>query len=364
MLYHSSPAGDPSLSWKEKLQSLDIIGGSFLIASMVLLLIALQWGGNVYAWSDSHSWGCLIGFALLLSISIALQFRDQTKYDLFSYDLPIVGISPLTLSNRATIPPRILSQRTVAASCAFSFFSTMAWNTHAYYLPFYFQAVKGTTAAVSGVCILPLLVTQTFTTLLSGAAISKVGYYVPFVWSGTILLITGSSLLLLIRTNTLNSTLDGYQFLDGLGSGLSVQIPFVAVQVVLSESDMATGIALAGFFNAFGGMLSISVAENILTNCLEQRLRSIPGLNAKAVVSAGPTNVVSAVPLALLEPVREAYNYAISRAFIFAVVTGVIALAASLALEWKSVREPATGSTAVADGRGEDAEKSSRNDTR
>lgn len=33
----------------------------------------------------------------------------------------------------------------------------------------------------------------------------------------------------------------GYQILTGVGSGAGVQIPFVAVQVVLSAKDMPTG---------------------------------------------------------------------------------------------------------------------------
>ena len=33
----------------------------------------------------------------------------------------------------------------------------------------------------------------------------------------------------------------GYQILAGIGAGAGVQIPFIAVQVVLSDRDMPTG---------------------------------------------------------------------------------------------------------------------------
>ena len=47
----------------------------------------------------------------------------------------------------------------------------------------------------------------------------------------------------------------GYQILAGIGAGAGVQIPFIAVQVVLSDKDMPSGStftpnALSNLFNA------------------------------------------------------------------------------------------------------------------
>ena len=93
------------LTTKQKILDIDLLGALFLICAIVCLLLALQWGGTTYPWKNSKVWGCLLGFALLISIFIAQQFRR---------------------GDRATIPPRIFRQRTVLFACLYSCFLSMA----------------------------------------------------------------------------------------------------------------------------------------------------------------------------------------------------------------------------------------------
>lgn len=74
---------------------MDLIGAVFLIGAVICLLLALQWGGTTYPWGDSKVWGNFLGFGLLTIIFIGVQMKQK---------------------ERATIPLRILKQRTVAAS--------------------------------------------------------------------------------------------------------------------------------------------------------------------------------------------------------------------------------------------------------
>jgi MFS family permease len=109
-----------NLTLREKIGQIDLLGAFFLICSIVCLLLALQWGGTTYPWSNSKVWGSLLGFGLLISTFTGIQFW---KGDL------------------ATLPPRImLRQRTVFVCAFFSTFLAMGLYTHIYYLPFYFQA--------------------------------------------------------------------------------------------------------------------------------------------------------------------------------------------------------------------------------
>jgi hypothetical protein len=87
------------LTFTEKLKEIDILGAFFLICAIVCLLLALQWGGIKYPWHDSKVFGLIIGFAVLISIFIGLQFK---------------------MGDKATIPPRIFRQRTVLTSSWFS----------------------------------------------------------------------------------------------------------------------------------------------------------------------------------------------------------------------------------------------------
>jgi MFS family permease len=93
---------------RERVKNIDIVGAVFLICAIVCLLLCLQWGGFSYAWSDSRVWGTLLGFGLLISVFVGIQLRQK---------------------NRATIPVRVFTQRTVLVSCLYSTLLSMALYT-------------------------------------------------------------------------------------------------------------------------------------------------------------------------------------------------------------------------------------------
>ena len=204
-----------------------------------------------------------------------------------------------------------------------------------YYLPLYFQTVQGTTARESGIRNLPFLVTMLLTPLGSGALISAIGYYVPFMWLGAALATVGSGLLITLRVESPNGILSGYQFVVGLGLGMCTQIPFNAVQYILPRERMVMGSALVSFCNSLGPILGTNVGQAIFANAFVKRLEQVPGVDAAAVIMAGPTNLAAAGGLPVL---REAFNYALTRAFILAIVSGTLAFCCSLGMEWGNVR--------------------------
>ncbi len=67
------------LNLKVKLKRTDIGGSTILMASIVCLLLALQWGGIKFPWSNSKVWGCLIGFGCLLLLFVILQIHRKDK---------------------------------------------------------------------------------------------------------------------------------------------------------------------------------------------------------------------------------------------------------------------------------------------
>ncbi|MCJ1418886.1 hypothetical protein MMC32_005237 [Xylographa parallela] len=307
-----------SLTFRQKIDQMDLLGAFFLISAIVCLLLALQWGGTTYAWSDSKVWGCLLGFVLIISIFIALQFKR---------------------GDRATIPPRIMTQRTVAAGTTFSAFLSMGLYVHIFFLPFYFQAVKGTTAEGSGIRTIPYLVSITIASIVIGGSITSFGWYVPFMWFGAAIFTVGAGLLYTLQVDSGAGMWIGYQILTGIGAGASVQIPFISVQVVLSAKDMPTGNALTIFFNSLGGALAISVAQNIFSNTLLQQLVKLaPSLNPATIIAAGATHVADVTPPAQLPAVLQAYDIAVTRTYILSIATGCIAFICSLFMEWKSVK--------------------------
>jgi hypothetical protein len=102
---------------------------------------------------------------------------------------------------------------------------------------------------------------------------------------------------------------------------------------------MPSGNAIAIFFNSLGGAVAISIAQNIFSNTLVKELpRYVPGLDPQAVIAAGATNLAKVVPNDLLQSALEAYNKALTTAFLLPVAVGVLSFLSSLLFEWKSVK--------------------------
>ncbi|KAI9754653.1 MAG: hypothetical protein M4579_004616 [Chaenotheca gracillima] len=318
--FFKSPKREAStLTFMQKIQEIDLLGAFFLICCIVCLLLALQWGGTTYAWSDSKVWGCILGFGLLLIVFIVIQ---------------------VIRGDKATIPPRIfLKQRTVLSSSLYSCFLAMGLYSHIFYLPFYFQAVKGTTAEGSGIRSIPYLVSTTIASIVVGGAITGLGFYAPFMWFGAAVYAIGAGMLYTLQVDSAAGKWIGYQILTGFGAGAGIQIPFIAVQVVLNSKDMPTGNAIAIFFNSLGGAISISIAQNIFSNTLTQEIPKLTtGIDPATIIAAGATHVREVTPAAQLDGVLLAYDLAIKKAFILPIVVGGLALVASFFVEWKSVK--------------------------
>ena len=297
---------------------MDLLGAFFLICSIICLLLALQWGGTTYAWPDSKVWGCRLGFGLIITVFIGLQ---------------------LSRGDKATIPPRIVCQRTVLGGCLFCMFMALALYAHIYYLPFYFQAVQGTSAEGSGIRTIPYLVSNAIASIIVGATITKAGYFNPWLYFGSAMFTVGAGLLYTLQVGDHAGKWIGYQLVAGIGAGASIQIPFISVQVVLSSKDMPTGNAITIFSNTLGGALSVSIAQNIFSNFLVQQLQAkVPQLPPTLIIQAGATHVRDVTPSQYLTPVLEAYDAAITRAFVLPIAVGGIAFFTSALFEWKKIK--------------------------
>lgn len=70
----------------------------------------------------------------------------------------------------ALIPLPMLRKRIVWSSCLVYGFLMSQMFTTSYYLPIYFQGVKGVTPTLSGVYLLPMILAQLFSAIGSGIA--------------------------------------------------------------------------------------------------------------------------------------------------------------------------------------------------
>lgn len=310
--------GVTSLGWKELAEQFDIVGTIFFLPGVVCLLLALQWGGSTYPWSNGRIIALFVVFGVCMIVFIGIQ-SWRPEY--------------------ATVSPVMLKKRTVWAAAAFAFFMGSAFFVVIYYLPIWFQAVKGVTAYQSGIRNIPVLIAVVIGTILSGGLITKIGYYTPFMLASTVLTSIGAGLLTTFALDTGSPKWIGYQVICGFGIGLGLQLPLVAIQTVLDESEIPSATALIIFMQLFGAAIFVSVGESVLTNKLVSYIsRVIPDVDAAAVASTGATSLGTVIPAQYLHGVLEVYNYALTQIFVLVLVMACLTVIGSAAMEWRSVK--------------------------
>lgn len=208
---------------KEKFLQMDFLGTLTIMAAGICYVLAMQWGGVTKAWNSPAVVGTLVGFGLIVSAFVVLEWR---------------------LCERAMILFRLLRVQTIATGSVFAFFLFGAFFTLMYYVPLYFQAVSGVSAAQSGIRNLPLVLAVSIFTILSGALITMFGYFMPFLVGGAALTTIGSGLLFTMDSGSNPAQWIGYQALAGIGIGLSIQVPIICAQAVVAPSDISSATAM------------------------------------------------------------------------------------------------------------------------
>ena len=79
--------------------------------------------------------------------------------------------------DKATVPPSVIKQRTVWACSIYIFFLFGSFLAFAYYVPIWFQAIKGVSAVHSGIDNLPSILATVISSLVGGGLVATVGYY-------------------------------------------------------------------------------------------------------------------------------------------------------------------------------------------
>lgn len=304
---------------KEKISRVDIPGTVVFVPSMVCLLLALQWGGQTYAWGSGRIVALLVVFGVLLIVFVVIQIWRQEA---------------------ATVPPRIAKQRTIASGAFYSFCLGAAFLLLVYYLSIWFQAIKGDSAITSGYSTLPFILSMVIASILSGVFVSRVGYYNPVIIAGGLIVPIGAGLFTLFTPHTAHPMWIGVQFLFGFGVGLGMQQTNIAAQTVLDKKDAPTGVSLVFFAQGIGGTISVSIGQNVLGNELIKRLSHIGGLSPHDVVNTGATELRNVFSKEQLPAVLEAYNKAIVMVFYCALAFACAAILGAIPMEWKTVKKP------------------------
>ncbi len=110
-----------------------------------------------------------------------------------------------------------------------------------YYVPIWFQAIKGVSAVESGIRNLPMILGLVIMSIISGVLITNIGYYTPFMILGSIFMAIGTGLMSTWKVDTGHAMWIGYQAMYGFGVGFGMQQGLIAAQAVLPLKDIPIG---------------------------------------------------------------------------------------------------------------------------
>ena len=100
LFFKAPQMSEQTATIKSRLLQLDPLGTVIFMPSIICLLLALQWGGTTYPWGSARIIVLLVIFVILIIGFIIVQVKS---------------------GDNATTPPRIISQRSMAFGCWYTF---------------------------------------------------------------------------------------------------------------------------------------------------------------------------------------------------------------------------------------------------
>ncbi|KAK1776247.1 major facilitator superfamily domain-containing protein [Copromyces sp. CBS 386.78] len=311
----------------ERVKKLDLIGTAVLIPAIIMLLLALQWGGAEYAWNNSRIIGLFVGAGVM-----GLMFVGIQKWK----------------GDRGTIPPRLYRNRNVVCAMFFSFFFGAGFFSLVYYLSLYFQAIKGDSAVKAGIKLLPMLISVVITSVSTGGLITVVGYYNPFILPCMVLFSVGAGMITTLGINSPLREWFGYQVITGLGIGVGFQAGVLVVQNTVSLEWIPVATACVQFHQSIGGAIFIAVAQSVFQNGLTAGVkRNAPGIPPEIFINSGASQVRPILTQMgredLIEPVLQAYLDGLRHSYYITVACACCAFVVACGLDWKKIQKKRGG---------------------
>ena len=132
------------------------------------------------------------------------------------------------------------------------------------YVPLFAQDVLGMSATNSGLIMIPMLLSLTITSIITGQIISLTGKYKKLVIAEFIITGIGVALLSTMNANTPYYLLISYSTVLGIGSGMAYNIFNVAVQNAFTLREIGIVTASMRFFRNIGIIVFVPIFGYIM----------------------------------------------------------------------------------------------------
>jgi predicted MFS family arabinose efflux permease len=308
-----------TLPRKRNTEPVDYAGIVTLSAATTSLIFFTDFGGD-WGWTDPWTLALMAAFVVSAFLFVLVEHRAAQ---------PII---PMSLFRNGTF----VVTTALGAAVGLGMFSAIA------FMPTFLQMASGTSAANSGLLMLPMMGGLFITVIGSGIATTKTGRYKAFPIAGVLVVAAAMVWMTSLSGETSLFTICTMLFVIGLGLGLIMQIVVLVAQNAVPPSDLGAATATNNYFREVGATLGVAIFGTIFTSRLAENLGGALQANAEQAVAAGITSPDSLVPQAVKaagEPLRTAIvdSYADALAPVFAYLLPAFAIALVLAFLLKEI---------------------------
>ncbi|MGY1747658.1 MDR family MFS transporter [Modestobacter sp. SYSU DS0511] len=308
-----------ALPRKRNTEPVDVLGVVTLSTATASLIFFTDRGGSD-GWTDPRTLGLMALFTVAVVAFVRVELRAAQ---------PIIPMS--LFRNRSFVVATALG-----AAVGLGMFSAVA------FVPTFLQMASGTSAANSGLLMLPMMGGLFITAIGSGIATTRTGRYKVFPVVGVVTVAAAMAWMTTLSGQTPVWVVGTQLFVMGLGLGLIMQIVVLIAQNAVSARDIGSATATNNYFREVGATLGVAVFGTIFTSRLADNLGGALAANAQEAAAAGivsPDTLVPSAVQAADEPLREAIvaAYADSLAPVFGYLLPAFGIALVLALLIKEI---------------------------
>jgi EmrB/QacA subfamily drug resistance transporter len=305
---------------KKAEKRIDILGVVLLSAATTCLIFFTDFGGKKdEGWDSPVTWAFGAGMVLSAAAFVMVERRAED---------PIIPLS--LFRNRIFV-----NATAIGFTLGLGMFSAIA------FVPTFLQMSSGTSAAESGLLMLPMMAGLMGTSIYSGIRISKTGKYKMFPILGAAFTMAAMFWMTTLAASTPIWVICVQLFLFGAGLGLIMQVVVLVVQNSVPADQIGTATSTNNYFREVGAAMGVAIFGSIFTNRLSESLTgAFTGAGASAEQAAQSTSTLDPQALNQLpEQLRDAIvnAYAESLAPVFWYLIPFIALALVLALTLKQI---------------------------
>jgi hypothetical protein len=213
-----------------------------------------------------------------------------------------------------------------------------------YYLAVYYQSVKGYSALDAGIRMLPLSISASVSATGTGALITALGYYTPFMIVCMALFAAGAGCLTTLTVTTDYWRGFGFQILTGLGVGIGFEGGMIVAQKSVPPPSISIAISVVSFAMTLGGTIFLSVSQAVFNHGMLRGVAEMaPQIDGQILLRSGATNIETVLfamdQEQFIGPVLRAYAKGTRGVFWLVMACATTAFLAACGLRWRSLKK-------------------------